>query len=38
MLPAGVLTRRVQEKAAAIEKATGRKPGKKENVIPWLRR
>ncbi len=30
MLPASVLARKVQEKADAIEKATGRKPGKKE--------
>jgi recombination associated protein RdgC len=31
MLPASVLARRVQEKAARIEQETGRKPGKKES-------
>ena len=30
MLPASVLNRKVQEKADAIERETGRKPGKKE--------
>ncbi|MCT9811472.1 recombination-associated protein RdgC [Acidovorax sp. Be4] len=30
MLPASVLNRKVQEKAEAIERASGRKPGKKE--------